>query len=122
MTRTRSASDSVKDTLESIDTEKLKEQAAQAAATAQSAATQLADQAKDAAVHAKEWGTPKVEAFLEWLQPRVEKAWQDSIQAAAPRVEKAATKAAPAIDTAHDRLVEDVLPKIVASVLSLIPV
>ena len=104
MTRSRSASDSVKEALGSVDTDKLKDQAAEAVV-----------QAKDAAVQAKEWGAPKVEAFLEWLQPRVEKAWQDSIQAAAPRVEKAAGKAGPAIDTAHDKIVDEVLPKIVAS-------
>ena len=117
--RTRRSARAVTDT---IDTEKLKDQAAEVAALvgeagakAQTTAVQLADQAKGAAGQAKEWGSPKVEAFVEWLTPRVEKAWQDSLQAAAPRVEKAAGKAAPAIDTAHDKLVDEVLPKIVAS-------
>jgi len=103
------------DTIASIDSDKIKDQAAELAALvgvagtkAQSTTAHFADQAKD-------WGQPKVEAFVEWATPRLEKAWQDSLQAAAPRVEKAAEKAGPAIDTAHDKLVDELLPKIVAS-------
>lgn len=105
-----------------IDTEKVKEQAAVAAAmladVSSKAAAQagtLAGQAKDRAVQAKDWAEPKVAEFIAWLTPRAEKAWHDSVQAAAPRVEKAAEKAGPLIDTAHDKLVDDVLPKVVAA-------
>ncbi|HEV6955757.1 MAG TPA: hypothetical protein VKY86_21130 [Promicromonospora sp.] len=105
-----------------IDTEKVKEKAAEATAllsdvssrAAMQAGT-LAAQAKDRASHARDWAQPRVSDFVAWLTPRAEKAWQDSLQAAAPQVEKAATKAAPLIDTAHDKLVEDVLPKMVAA-------
>jgi hypothetical protein len=105
-----------------IDTEKVKERAAEAAAllsdVSSKAATQagaVAAQAKDRASNAKDWAQPRVSEFIAWLTPRAEKAWQDSLQAAAPQVEKAAGKAAPLIDTAHDKLVDDLLPKMVSA-------
>ena len=105
--RTRRSARVMNDTIASIDSDKIKDQAAELAALvgvagtkAQSTTAHFADQAKD-------WGQPKVEAFVEWATPRLEKAWQDSLQAAAPRVEKAAEKAGPAIDTAHDKLVDE---------------
>lgn len=105
-----------------IDTEKVKEKAAEASAllsdVSSKAATQagsLAAQAKDRASNAKDWAQPRVHDFIAWLTPRAEKAWQDSLQAAAPQVEKVAGKAAPLIDTAHDKLVDDLLPKMVSA-------
>ncbi|MFC8943557.1 hypothetical protein ACFT1B_36320, partial [Streptomyces griseoincarnatus] len=105
-----------------IDTEKVKEKAAEATALlsdvsskAASQAGSLAAQAKDRAVNAKDWAQPRVNDFIAWLTPRAEKAWQDSLQAAAPQVEKAASKAAPLIDSAHDKLVDDLLPKMVSA-------
>lgn len=105
-----------------IDTEKVKERAAEATAllsdVSSKAATQagsLAAQAKDRAANAKDWAQPRVNDFIAWLTPRAEKAWQDSLQAAAPQVEKAAGKAAPLIDSAHDKLVDDLLPKMVSA-------
>ncbi len=50
-----------------VDTEHLKEQAADLAASAKEAAAK----AGDAAYQAKEWTTPKVEAFIDWLLPPV---------------------------------------------------
>ena len=94
--------------IEALDADKVKDQAAVVAA-------QLAAQAKDAAVHAKDWSAPRVEAFKEWLTPRIERAWDDSVRAAAPQVEKAAKAASPLIDTAHNKLVEEYLPKLVDS-------
>lgn len=95
-----------------IEVEDLKAQAAgvqaaleDAAAQASVAAARLAEEAKVAAQHAKEWATP-----------RLEKALRDGAAAAAPRVERAAEKSLPLVDTAHDRFVEEVLPKIVAAV------
>jgi hypothetical protein len=105
-----------------IDTEKVKERAAEAAAllsdVSLKAATQagvVAAQAKGRASNAKDWAQPRVNDFIAWLTPRAEKAWQDSLQAAAPQVERAAGKAAPLIDTAHDKLVDDLLPKMVSA-------
>ncbi|MFI2361483.1 hypothetical protein [Promicromonospora sp. NPDC019610] len=105
-----------------IDTEKVKERAAEATAllsdVSSKAATQagsIAAQAKDRASNAKDWAQPRVNDFIAWLTPRAEKAWQDSLQAAAPQVEKVAGKAAPLIDSAHDKLVDDLLPKMVSA-------
>jgi len=98
-----------------VDTEHLKDQAAQLAGQAQDAASA----ARDAAIAAKDWTTPRVEAFLEWLKPRIEDAYHQSLQAAAPQVEKAAVKAGPVIDSAHDRLIDEFLPRIVARINAL---
>ncbi|MGO1316221.1 MAG: hypothetical protein ACTMIR_04180, partial [Cellulomonadaceae bacterium] len=113
---------SAKRKLDEIDAEKVKDQAAHLAAevsdvSSQAAvvAAQLAAQAKDAAVNAKDWSAPRLEAFKEWLAPRSERAWGESVGAAAPQVERAAKKAGPAIDIAHDKLVDDYLPKLVDS-------
>ena len=95
-----------------LDADRLKSQAADVGARlsdvsvrAGETAEQLADQAKDAAFHAKEWAAP-----------RAEKAWHEGRKAAAPKIEAAAEKAIPMVDTAHDRLVEDILPKLVAAI------
>ena len=87
-----------------VDTEKLKAQAAE-----------IGVAVSDAAVHAKEWTAPRLEAFVEWLTPRLEKAYTESLKAAAPRLGKAAEKAGPVIDTAHDKLVDDLIPRLVAA-------
>lgn len=95
-----------------VDADHLKSQAADvgallsdASARAGQAAETLAHQAKDAAVQAKDWAAP-----------RVEKAWYEGMKAAAPKVELAAEKALPLVDRTHDRLVDDVLPKLLAAV------
>ena len=52
--------------------------------------------AREAALQAKDSGkTPKVEAFVEWVTPRIEQAWNESVKAAAPRVEKWLPRKAP---------------------------
>ena len=48
--------------------------------------------------------------------PRVEKALTEAAEKATPAVEKAAEKAYPYVDVAHDRFVEEVLPKVAAVV------
>ncbi|MGW6129014.1 hypothetical protein ACWFNE_03195 [Cellulomonas sp. NPDC055163] len=106
--------------LDSVDTEKLKLQAAEKAAVLAAAAkvqaAEAAGQAAGAAAHAKEWGTPKAEAAIEWLVPRVEHLYKESLKAAVPRVERAAGAASPAIDSAHDKLVDELIPSVVAAV------
>jgi len=95
-----------------VDADRLKSQAADvgallsdASARAGQAAETFAHQAKDAAVQAKDWAAP-----------RVEKAWYEGMKAAAPKVELAAEKALPLVDRTHDRLIDDVLPKLLAAV------
>lgn len=95
-----------------LDADRLKSQAADVGArlsdvTARAGLTaeQLAAQAKEAAYQAKDWAAP-----------RAEKAWYEGRKAAAPKIEAAAEKAIPMVDTAHDRLVDDILPKLVAAI------
>lgn len=95
-----------------LDADRLKSQAADVGArlsdvTARAGLTaeQLAEQAKEAALHAKDWAAP-----------RAEKAWYEGKKAAAPKIEAAAEKAIPVVDSAHDRLVDDILPKLVAAI------
>ncbi|MDO8143747.1 hypothetical protein [Isoptericola sp. 178] len=98
-----------------IDPAKVKDSTAEVTAALVGAGTRAADSAKDAAGQAKDWAGPRYDAFVEWLRPRAEKAWYDSVQAAAPRVEEAAGKAAPLVDTAHDKIVDEYLPQIVTA-------
>jgi hypothetical protein len=79
-------------------------------------AVDIATDVRDAALSAKDWTAPRVEAFIEWLTPRLEQLYADGIKAAAPQVEKAAGMAAPAVDSAHDKIVDDLLPRLVAAV------
>ena len=97
---------------QTVDADRLKSQAAElggalsgASARAGQTATQLAHQAKEAAVQAKDWAAP-----------RAEKAWYEGRKAAAPKVERAAEMALPLVDKTHDRLVDDLIPKLVAAV------
>jgi uncharacterized protein YjbJ (UPF0337 family) len=98
-----------------IDSEKVKDSAVVTAAALVGAGSNAAHTAKDAAFQAKDWAEPRVDAFLDWLRPRAERAWSDSVRAAAPRVEKAADRATPIIDTAHDRIVDEYLPRLVVA-------
>lgn len=86
-----------------IDDE-IREQAGEAG----KAARQFAEQGKD-------WATPKVEAAMDWAGPRVEKAWKAGVTATAPKLADAAGKSRDAVDIAHDKLVDDVLPKVIAA-------
>jgi hypothetical protein len=55
-------------------------------------------------------------AAKEWAQPRLEKGWEKTLEAAAPRVEAAADKVTPAVDATRDKLVDDLIPRIVEAV------
>ena len=95
-----------------LDADRLKSQAADVGARlsdvtarAGSTAEQLAAQAKEAAYQAKDWAAP-----------RAEKAWHEGKKAAGPKIEAVAEKAIPVVDTAHDRLVDEILPKLVAAI------
>ena len=94
----------------------LAEQAKVAAGHARVAAADAAVQAKEAAILAKDWSAPRLEATKDWLTPRLEHAWAEGVKAAAPKIELAAEKATPAIGTAHDKLVDELLPRLVSAV------
>ena len=68
-------------------------------------------QATQAALAAKDWTQPHVEAAREWAKPHVE----HGIEVAAPKVETAVQSLAPKVDTARDKIVDDVLPRITAA-------
>lgn len=69
-----------------------------------------------AAEAAKGWAEPHVGAAKHWAAPKFEKAKERGVDVAAPRVEHAAESLAPIVDSARDRIVDDVLPRIVAAV------
>lgn len=54
-----------------------------------------------------------MEAAIDWAAPRVEQVWNKGVNATAPRVVDAADKSRDAVDAAHDRLVDDVIPRII---------
>lgn len=65
-----------------------------------------------AAEQTRDWASPRVHAAKEWAAPRAQK----GIDAAAPRVEHAVDAVTPKIDAARDKLVEEVLPKLVEAI------
>ncbi|HET7303665.1 MAG TPA: hypothetical protein VFJ12_03815 [Segeticoccus sp.] len=78
--------------------------------------------AEAAAKAAKDWGKPRAEAAYEWSKPRAEAAYEWSrprlehqIETAAPKLEQAVAAAGPAVDTARDKIVDDLLPKVQAA-------
>ncbi|NEC93010.1 hypothetical protein, partial [Streptomyces sp. SID12501] len=65
-----------------VDTERLKGHAADLGATLADGAKDAAHRASDAAGQAKEWTTPRIEAFVDWLTPRVEHLYKESVKTA----------------------------------------
>lgn len=83
-------------------------------------------QAKALAEQGVEWATPHVEAAKDWAAPKVEHAWKTGVKVAGPKVEElagkasdltdvAAVKAKGATDSAHDALVDVIIPRVVAA-------
>jgi hypothetical protein len=60
----------------------------------------------------REWAGPKVHAAKEWAAPRAQK----GLDVAAPRVEAAVETVSPKIDAARDKLVDEVLPRLVDAI------
>jgi hypothetical protein len=88
-------------------------------AVVRDAAEQAVQLAKEQAVQATvlaraaaEKAAPKVGAAVEWASPRLER----GLLAAGPKAEAAAEKAVPAVDAARDRIVDDLLPRLVDAV------
>jgi hypothetical protein len=53
------------------------------------------------------------EQARDWAAPRIEHGVTKGMQAVAPRIEAAAERAVPAVDAVRDRIVEDMLPRLV---------
>lgn len=67
-------------------------------------------------VHAaREWGQPHVEAARDWAKPRV----GHGIEVAGPRLEQAVSGLAPHVDTARDKIVEEMLPRAAEAISAL---
>lgn len=73
------------------------------------------DWSKPRAEAAKDWGKPHVEAARDWARPHVE----HGIEVAAPKLGTAVAAAGPVVDTARDKLVDEVLPRIQAALSEL---
>lgn len=71
-----------------------------------------------AAGQAREWAAPRIGAVVDWAGPRLERGMERGLRAAAPRVEAAAERAMPAVDAVRDRILDDVLPRLVEAVNS----
>lgn len=85
--------------------EQLQEQSESLAFTAASVADQLRERVGPAAGRA-------TENAKEWARPRVE----HGIGVAAPRMESVVTNLAPRVDTARDRIVDDLIPRIAEAI------
>lgn len=123
-------------------TEQAKEQAA---ATAAALSAQARDRtgtlrdkvapavshASEAAYAAKVWGEPRLHAAKDWGQPRVEhgieaaKEWakprvEHGIEVAAPKLESAVSGLAPKVDTARDKIVDELLPRVSEAIAAVV--
>ena len=88
-----------------VDADKVRQQAADLGHVLSDQATKAGELAAALAEQGKVWAT-------DVAGPRIDKAWRDGVKIAAPKVEAAAQKARPAVDAAHDRIVDDYLPRV----------
>lgn len=104
--------DRLRNTRPTLDADRLKEQAADVGARLSDASVRAAEAADVLAHQAK----VAAEKAREWAAPRAQKAWEEGRKAAAPKIEAAAASAIPLVDRGHDKLVDEILPKLVAAV------
>jgi hypothetical protein len=101
---------------DSIDVEKYRAQAQEAAAAAVEAAQQAALAAKKAARRAGEWAGPQYDLAKEWAAPRAEKAYHAGARKAQPYVERAGGKAEHWADVVHGAIVGSAIPAVLHAV------
>jgi len=86
---------------------------------AERAREQMADTAATVSEQLRERLAPavavKARDAKSWAAPRVERGVGRGLEAAAPRVESAVEKVSPKVDAARDKLVEDLLPRLVVA-------
>lgn len=87
-----------------------------AAEMARNQAAVLREKAAPLAVAASERASTAAGSAKDWAAPRLAHARDVGLEKAAPRVEQAAKAIAPRVDTVHDKLVDDLLPKMVEAV------
>ena len=88
-----------------VDADKVRQQAADLGHVLSEQAAKAGELATSLAGQGKVWAT-------DVAGPKIDKAWRDGVKVAAPKVEAAAEKARPAVDAAHDRIVDDYLPRV----------
>lgn len=72
----------------------------------------IGDKASDAGTRAAKLAHEGKTWVTDVAAPKVDKAVREGVKVAAPKVEAAAEKVRPAIDTAHDKLVDDYIPRL----------
>jgi hypothetical protein len=86
---------------------------------AERAREQMADTAATVSEQLRERIAPavalKARDAKTWAAPRVERGVERGLEVAAPRVESAVEKVSPKVDAARDKLVEDLLPRLVVA-------
>jgi hypothetical protein len=86
---------------------------------AERARDQVAETASTVSEQLRDRVAPAVSARAkdakEWAAPRVERGVERGLEAAAPRVEQAVEKVSPKVDAARDKLVDDLLPRLVVA-------
>src|SRR6476659_8032987 len=97
-------------------TEQAKDKVAQAQELSASTAEQIRERLVPAVEHAadvaREWGKPRVEAARDWAKPHVD----HGIEVAAPKLEKSVQDLAPRVDSARDKIVDELLPRIAEAI------
>jgi hypothetical protein len=97
-------------------TEQLQDQSASLASSAANVAEQLRERVgpavEQAAESAMERVGPHVEAARLWAKPRVE----HGIEVAAPKLESVVSGLAPKVDSARDKIVDEVLPRLTEAI------
>jgi hypothetical protein len=92
--------------------DKVADQASHTSAQAKEIFDKVAPAVGHAAETTRDWAAPRVVAAREWAAPRAQK----GLDAAAPRVESAVDAVSPKIDAARDKLVDEVLPRLVDAI------
>ncbi|MBV7363120.1 hypothetical protein KRX54_01550 [Actinomycetaceae bacterium TAE3-ERU4] len=90
----KSKSEKLIEAAKSVDTDALTENLSSFASQVSDKATELAGQTRD------------------WAAPQLEKAWRETVKVAAPKIEAASEAVRPRVDAAHEKLVEDYLPRV----------
>lgn len=109
--------------LQTQDVEKLKKQAADLSKVLADHAQALTEKAGELAREAGDWAEPhvdevwkkygpKVKGAQEYLSEKADTAWRESVKYAAPKIEAGSKAARPVINSAHDKVVDDYLPRL----------
>lgn len=88
-----------------IDADKVRKQAADLGHTLGEQASKAGELAASLAGQGKLWAT-------DVAAPTIDKAWRDGVKATAPKIEAAAGKARPVVDSTRDKIVDDYLPRV----------